>query len=144
MRTFRPARMTSKSPRKRVDPLYWQGRLRVAKAFLESAQQAVLLAESAQNGNPIISQIVLAAIAYGDCLTAKRALIINQQDHAAAPRLLKDVLQNTLPDAQERRYRRILGFKDEAQYGARTASVEEASRLLADLERFARWAEDLL
>ncbi len=136
--------MTGKSPRKRVAALYWQGRLRVAKACVESAQQAVLLAEPAQNGNPIISQIVLAAIAYGDCLTAKRALVINQQDHAAAPRLLRDVLKNTLPDLQERRYRRILGFKDEAQYGVRIASVEEASRLLAELESFALWAEDLL
>jgi hypothetical protein len=136
--------MTGKSPRKRVDALYWQGRLRAAQAYLEAAQQAMLLAEPAQNANPIISQIVLATIAYGDCLTAKRAQVINQQDHAAAPRLLRDVLQNTLPDAQERRYRRILGFKDEVQYGARAAQVEEAARLLADLENFAQWAEDLL
>ena len=136
--------MTGKSPRKRVDAAYWQGRLRAANAYLESAQQAMLLAEPAQNANPIISQIVLAVIAYGDCLTAKRALVINQQDHAAAPRLLRDVLQNALPDAQERRYRRILGFKDEVQYGAKASSVEEAARLLVDLENFARWAEDQL
>ena len=136
--------MTGKSPRKRVEALFWQGRLRSAKAYLEAAQQAVLLAEPGQHGNPIISQIVLAAIAYGDSLTAKRSLVINQQDHASAPRLLRDVLQNTLPDAQERRYRRILGFKDEAQYGARIASLEEARRLLAELESFACWAEDLL
>lgn len=136
--------MTSKSPRKRVDALYWQGRLRAAKAYLEAAQQALQLAEPGQNGNPIISQIVLAAIAYGDSLTAKRAQVINQQSHAAAPRLLRDVLQNTLPEAQERRYRRILGFKDEVQYGAKAAQLEEAIRLLADLESFARWAEDLL
>ena len=56
----------------------------------------------------------------------------------------RDVLQNTLPDAQERRYRRILGFKDEVQYGAKATPVEEAARLLADLEAFSRWAEDLL
>jgi hypothetical protein len=93
---------------------------------------------------PIISQIVLAAIAFGDSLTAKRAQVINQQDHAAAPRLLRDVLQNTLPETQERRYRRILGFKDEVQYGAKAAQVEEARRLLADLESFAQWAADLL
>lgn len=136
--------MTGKSPRKRVDALFWQGRLRAARAYLEAAQQALLLAEQGQNSNPIISQIVLAAIAYGDCLTAKRAQVINQQDHAAAPRLLRDVLQNTLPEAQERRYRRILGFKDEVQYGARAAQVEEAARLLSDLENFAQWAEDLL
>ncbi len=135
--------MTGKSPRKRVDAHYWQGRLRVAKAYMEAAQQTMLLAEPGQNSNPIISQIVLAAIAYGDSLTARRAQVINQQDHAAAPRLLRDVLQNTLPETQERRYRRILGFKDEVQYGAKATQVEEAARLLADLESFARWAEDL-
>ena len=136
--------MTGKSPRKRVEVLYWQGRLRVAQAYLAAARQAVLLAEPPQAGNPIISQIVLAAIAYGDCLTAKRAQVINQQDHAQAPRLLRDVLQNTLPEAQEKRYRRILGFKDDVQYGTKTASLEEAARLLGDLESFALWAEELL
>ncbi len=136
--------MTGKSPRKGVDGLYWQGRMQVAKAYLEAAQQAMLLAEPGQNSNPIVSQIVLAAIAYGDSLTAKRARVVNQQDHAAAPRLLRDVLQNTLPDAQERRYRRILGFKDEVQHGAKAVQVEEAARLLVDLESFAQWAEDVV
>lgn len=102
------------------------------------------LADPGRSGNPIIRQIALAAIAYGDSLTAKRAQVINQQDHAAAPRLLRAVLQDTLPEDQERRYRRILGFKDEVQYGAKSARLEEAARLLADLEHFARWAEDLL
>jgi len=68
---------------------------------------------------------------------------VNQQDHAAAPRLLRDVLQDTLREAQERRYRRILGFKDEVQYGTKAARLEEAARLLADLESFAQWAEEL-
>jgi hypothetical protein len=136
--------MSRRSPRKRVDAFFWQGRLRAARAYLESAQQALLLAEPEQNCNPVISQIVLSAIAFGDSLSAKRALVINQQDHAAAPLLLRDVLRDTLPDAQERRYRRILGFKDEVQYGARASTAEEAARLLADLEAFARWADDLL
>lgn len=136
--------MTAKSPRKTVDALFWEGRLGAAQAYFQAAKQAVELAEPGQNANPVISQIVLAAIAYGDSLTAKRALVINQQDHAAAPRLLRDVLRNTLPVAQERCYRRILGFKDEAQYGARMASVDEAQRLLTELESFARWAEDML
>ena len=59
-------------------------------------------------------------------------------------KLLREVLQNTLPYAQERRYRRILGFKDEVQYGAKVSPIEEAARLTADLESFARWTEDLL
>lgn len=136
--------MTGKSPRKKVDALYWQGRLRVAQAYLEAAQQAHLLAEVGQNCNPVISQIVLSAIALGDTLTAKRAQVVNQQDHAQAPRLLRDVLGNLLPDGHERRYRRILSFKDEVQYGTRQATRDEAGRLLADLEEFARWAQELL
>ncbi len=136
--------MTGKSPRKQVDALYWQGRLRVAQAYLDSAQQALLLADPGQDCNPVISQVVLAAIAYGDSLTAKRASVVNQQDHAQAPRLLRDVLGNLLPDSQERRYRRILSFKDEVQYGTRKASRDEAARLLADLEEFAHWAADML
>jgi hypothetical protein len=136
--------MTGKSPRKKVDVLYWQGRLRVAQAYLEAAQQAHLLAEVGQNCNPVISPIVLAAIAFGDSLTAKRAQVINQQDHAQASRLLRDVLGNLLPDGQERRYRRILSFKDEVQYGTRQATRDEAGRLLADLEELARWAQELL
>ncbi len=136
--------MTSKSPRKKVDALYWQGRLRVAQAYLDAAQQAHLLAEVGQNCNPVISQIVLSTIAIGDALTAKRAQVVNQQDHAQAPRLLRDVLGNLLPDGHERRYRRILSFKDEVQYGTRQATRDEAGRLLADLEEFARWAQELL
>lgn len=40
--------MTGKSPRKKVDALYWQGRLRVAQAYLEAAQQTYLLAQVGQ------------------------------------------------------------------------------------------------
>lgn len=136
--------MTGRSPRKKVDALYWQGRLRAARAFLEAAQQAHLLAQPGQDCNPVVSQIVLSAMAFGDSLTAKRAQVVNQQDHAQAPRLLRGVLGNLLPDGQERRYRRILSFKDEVQYGTRQATRDEAFRLLEDLEDFARWAQELL
>jgi hypothetical protein len=136
--------MTGKSPRKKVDALHWQGRLRMAQAYLEAAQQAHLLAEEGQNCNPVISQIVLSAIAFGDGLTAKRAQVVNQQEHAQASRLLRDVLGNLLPDGHERRYRRILSFKDEVQYGTRQATRDDAGRLLADLEELARWAQELL
>ena len=136
--------MTRRSPRKQVDALYWQARLRAADEFLGAAQQALVLAEPGRNCNPIVSQIALAAIAYGDSLTAKRAQVINQQDHAVAPRLLRDVLRNNLPEAQERRYRRILGYKDEVQYGTKAVSKELASKLLEDLEEFARWAREFL
>ena len=56
---------------------------------------------------------------------------------------LRDVLGNLLPEGQERRYRRILSFKDEVRYGTRQASRDDAGRLLADLEEFNRWAQEL-
>ncbi len=136
--------MTRVGARKPVDPHFWMGRLTQARAYLESARQAVTLAEPGRSANPAISQMVLAAIAFGDCLTAKRAGVINQQDHAAASKLLRDVLRDTLPDAQEKRYRRLLATKDESQYGARSASLEHAQRLLDDLEALAVWAEGQL
>ena len=136
--------MTRSGPRRTVDAAYWQGRRIQARAFLEAARQAATLTGPGQNANPVISQIVLSTIAYGDSLTAKRANIINRQDHAAAPKLLRDVLKDSLPVAQEKRYRRILAAKDESQYGARSATLDYAQRLLSELEEFARWAEDQL
>jgi len=136
--------MTRKGPRKTVATTYWPERLKQARAYLEAAKQALNHAEPGQNANPAISHIVLAAIAYGDCLTAKRAQVINQQDHAAAPKLLREVLRDTLSAEQERHYRRVLAEKDGAQYGSRPAKLDHARRLLATLEEFARWAEEQL
>jgi hypothetical protein len=124
--------------------LFWQGRLRQARVFREAAEQAMRQATPKQNCAPAVSQMVISAIAYGDSLTARRAQVVNQQDHAAAPRLLRDVLRESLPAAQEKRYRRILGMKDEVQYGTRSTPPDDARRLLEDLQALAQWAEDLL
>ncbi len=134
--------MTRTSTRKPVSGDYGEGRRDAARAFSKAAEEAVLLAEPGANTNPAISLIVLAAIAYGDYLTAKRANVINQQNHAAAPKLLRDVLGSALPSAQENQFRRILGNKDSAQYGTRHASLAQAQHLLEDLQEFARWPED--
>lgn len=136
--------MTRISTRKSVSADYWPGRLAAAQAFRKAAEDAMTLAEAGANMNPAISQMVLAAIAYGDALTGKKAGVINQQDHAAAPKLLRDVLGSALPGTQETRYRRILGNKDAAQYGARHATQAQAQRLMGDLTEFAQWVEDQL
>jgi hypothetical protein len=133
--------MTRAGPRKRVDAVYWQGRLRAAADFRAAAHEALLLAQPGQSGTPTASQVILAAIAYADALTAKSAQVINQQDHAAATRLLREVLGNRLTDSQERR---LLGRKDEVQYGVRAVTLDEARQMLEELDGFARWAEDLL
>lgn len=136
--------MTRTGSKKTVSPEYWRGRRDSARAFRKAAEDAIALAETGADANPAISQIVLAAIAYVDCLTAKRANLINQQDHSAATKLLRDVLGAALPAAQENRLRRIVGNKDASQYGARPATMLQAQRLLEDLTELANWVDDQL
>lgn len=85
--------------------------------------------------------MVTAAIAYGDAITAKARGTVNQQDHQSAPRLLREALGNRLPDKQEKFFRKLLGRKDEVNYGVRSTALEEARRLLVELDDFASWAE---
>jgi hypothetical protein len=113
----------------------------MARAYLKAARTEATVAEEGNIGNPIMSQVVSAAIAFTDALTARYAGRANQQDHAAAVKALRDCLGNWLPAAQETRLRRILGEKDEVQYGTRIKTKAEGVHLLAQLEEFAVWAE---
>ena len=135
--------MTGQGPRKPVGAEHWSGRLHQAREFRESARSLVTL-EGSSTYNPAIALMVACAIAYADAITAKRQGFVNTQDHASAPRRLREVLGNKLPDRQEKFYRRLLGRKDEVNYGARSTSLDEAKRLLSDLDVFAEWAESEL
>ena len=135
--------MTSKGPRRAAADGEWSGRLIQAREFHESARSLVTLAESTSY-NGAITLMIAAAIAYADAITAKLKGVVNKQDHQAAPRLLREVLGNSLPDKQEKYFRRLLGRKDEVNYGARSTSHEEAQRLIAELDEFAGWAEGAL
>jgi hypothetical protein len=133
--------MIRKGPSKAVGKDFSTGRLRIARAYLKAAQDEAALAGESDLGNPIISQIVIAAIAYTDALTAEFGARINQQDHAAAVKSLREALGNRLPPSQATQLRRILGEKDAAQYGIRIKGKAEAEQLLRQLEDFAHWAE---
>ena len=133
--------MTRKGASKSVNASFGEGRLRLARAYLKAAQMEATVAEDGDPGNPIMSQIVNAAIAFTDALTARYSGRANQQDHAAAVKALRDALGNRLPTAQETRLRRILGVKEEVQYGTRFKTKTEAEKLLTQLEEFAAWAE---
>ena len=135
--------MTNKGPRRVAADGEWSGRLTQAREFHESARSLVTLAESSSY-NGAISLMVASAIGYADALTAKHKGVVNKQDHLAAPRLLREVLGNSLPDKQEKFFRRLLGRKDEVNYGARSTTHEEARRLIAELDEFAVWAEGVL
>lgn len=133
--------MTRRGPAKLVEKGYGEARLKLARAFLKAAQDEMTLAEPADIGNPIVSQIVNAAIAYADALTGQFGGRVNQHDHSASTKNLAAALGNRFPAAQENRLRRILAEKDAAQYGIRMKSVGDARRLLGQLETFAAWVE---
>lgn len=135
--------MTIQGPRKAVGDAHSAARLLQAREFHESARSLVTLAEN-KSYNGAITLMVTAAIAYADAVTSELKGVVNKQDHQNAPRLLREVLGNRLPDRQEKFYRRLLGRKDEVNYGARSTTLEEAERLIAELDEFAAWAEGVL
>ena len=135
--------MTGQGPRKSVGDDHWSGRLNQAREFRESARSLVTL-EGSSTYNPAITLMIACAIAYSDAITAKTKGVVNTQDHTSAPRLLREVLGNKLSDRREKFYRRLLGRKDEVNYGARSTSLDEAKRLLSELDDFAEWAESML
>lgn len=120
------------------------GRLENARAFRIAAHNASDLADPGENANPMVSHIVTSAIAYADALTAKFGGRVNQKSHAAAQKALRDAMGNRLPQSQTRRFAKILGEKDSAQYGARRGRLTHARLLLQELDAFAEWAEQEL
>lgn len=129
---------------KRAHRALAEGRLANARDFLKSARDLLALADEDANGNPAMSQAVQAAIAYADALTIRAGGVRNTGDHAAAVELLRDVLGRQADDAQLQRLGRILALKDATQYGYRSRTIQEAARLVAQMERLAEWAEALL
>jgi hypothetical protein len=133
--------MTRKGPAKPVDKDFALGRLNVARGYLKAARDMAKQAGDRDIGNPIVALAVLSAIAYADAVTAMRAARINQKDHRAAVKTLRDALGSGLPAAESKRLARILNEKDNAQYGSRATKKETALNRLDDLEAFAAWAE---
>lgn len=133
--------MTRNGPSKPSDARHGVNRLVIARGFLEAAQLQVDSAKVGTMGNPIAATVVNAAIAYTDALTATFANKINQNDHAAVVKTLRDALGNRLPKAQETRLTRILGNKDLAQYGGRFMLLSDAEALLEQLKEYAQWVE---
>lgn len=136
--------MTTKGSRRKVDAVFGAGRLEAAKAHRALAAQALASLQDGQWGNAVISNIVLSAIGYTDALTANFAGEINQQDHAAAGKTLRNALGNMLPREQENVLRRILDNKDSAHYGAKQYRRSEAQHLMEMLNSFGDWAEDII
>lgn len=136
--------MTRRGPERAVDERFWSGRLDNARTFRRAAEALADLANEGENANPIVALIVLAAVGYGDALTARVRGVVNRQDHQMLPRAVRDALGNGVPEAELTRLRRILAEKDAAEYGARYGNLTPARALLGDLQRFAQWVEQTL
>lgn len=136
--------MTRTGSSRQVGPDYAPGRLKKAIAFHEAAR--IILEKSGQLLDPdtVSSNATLAIIAYADALTAAYAGRVNQKDHSAVAKLLRDALGKALPDAQERRLIKLIGRKDEFQYGAFMGKSDDARQILQSLDEFAAWAVDML
>lgn len=134
--------MTRTGGSKRADPTFANNRLVIARSFKLMAENSLAMAEIGNPMNPVMSNAILAAIAYADALTAKFGGKVNQKDHTAIIALLRDALGNRLPKKQETAFYRILAVKDDVQYGPNLVSASDANRILELLNEFARWAED--
>jgi hypothetical protein len=88
-----------------------------AREFHAFARSLVELGQNTSY-NGAVTLMVTAVIACADAVTAKAKGVVNQQDHQSAPKLLREAAGDSLPDKQEKFFRRLLGRKDEADYSA--------------------------
>lgn len=136
--------VVERGPWKQVDRSRGRGRHRDGRAFLQTAQDALALADPGDSGKPIMSNALRAVIAYADALTIKFGGIKNTQDHKTLPRTLQQALGQRARKKQLRRLRRLLGQKNDIDYHHRDMDLEEARRFLKRAERFGKWAEQEL
>jgi hypothetical protein len=108
---------------------------------MKIAEDALELAERDRDAGPLMSNMILGAVAYVDALTSAIAGKINQTDHQAAVQLLRGTLGNGLPKAQQTNLRALISIKDEVQYGATFEPIEDAETLMQRARSFADWAE---
>ncbi|MER8776346.1 hypothetical protein [Mesorhizobium sp. M0977] len=85
--------MTRRGATKAVETGFGEGRLRIARSYLKAARLEVAMSGTGDIGNPAMSQIVNAAIAYADALTARFAGKINRADHAAVVKTMATRLE---------------------------------------------------
>ncbi len=126
---------------KRVDRSLWRGRLEIGQAFLQAALEALNRVQNGQIGDPIMSNALLAAIAYADALTIKFGGICNQQDHARLIDALRDALGKRAIKEQMNRLSRLLKMKNQIQYDHSVSSIQEAREFVMQVQRFVSWAE---
>lgn len=136
--------MTRRVGARKVAPEEWRGRRDNARAYLASAHQLLELAAEGTNGNPIMSHLISAAIAYADAVTIQVGGVQNAGEHRDVLKTLRGVLGSRADGEQLARLGRLIGHKDAVQYGHRRGSIGEARQLARECDRFAEWAEEVM
>jgi hypothetical protein len=136
--------MVRRTLSKDVDPGLAFKYLKVARALKGGAEALLTIAdEDDPYGNAIGVLAVHAAIAYNDALTiAYGGRKATGGDHDRAADLLREAFGNRLPNERLRDLRRILGLKDTYSYLGAYQKVDDAQKLVAQLNQFAEWAEE--
>ncbi|MGH7582727.1 MAG: hypothetical protein ACREL5_05835 [Gemmatimonadales bacterium] len=119
----------------------WKGRRDNAREFLTGADALMERAQAGRSCNPIVTLCVNAAIAWGDAVTIKFGGMVNAGNHHALEATIQRVIGARFSDRSAQQLSRILGQKDEAAYGAHSATQAEAREILKLTRRFAAWAE---
>ncbi len=137
--------MAGKSRQKRIDRMQAAKYLRVGESLLQSAEA---LNEIASEGDPYGNAIGViathAAIAVNDALTiAYREVKSAEGDHRRAADVLQQALGPLVPAAQLSRLLSVLGTKDRISYGGTFYRLEEARRILDEVQEFATWARQV-
>jgi hypothetical protein len=129
---------------KSVNREEWQGRLTKARRFFQSAEKSALGSATDDDAEGIMSNALLAAIAFADALTIKIGGIQNIQDHRSIVTTIKTALGARAHPAQMNRLGRLVSRKDEIQYDHRQLRLAEATEFLDQVKRFADWVVEEL
>lgn len=136
--------MTRTDRVRRVDPSRADGYAEVGRRLL-LAGRAIIEQGDPRHASGLAILAVHAGIAYADAVAIRRGGRKSaSQDHAAALKLLRDVLGNEFPVAMARTLQRLLSEKDRVEYQGFAVPMREAVAVFEAAERFGTWAEGWL
>ena len=137
--------MVRRGRRKAMDPSTATKYHRVAKALAKTAGDLSVLAEDGDGyGNAIAIVAIHAAIAHADALSiAFGGFKSTEGDHDGAVDTLLAALGSRSDPAQVRLLRSIIAEKDTVSYQGIYFTTDDARAVVARLEAFAAWADQL-
>lgn len=136
--------MAKRTTKKNVDHELWRARLDKAILFQRQAQNNYDLLDEAADATGVLSDVILAAIAFGDALTIKALGQTNKDNHTNLPALIRQSLGNRASASQITILTKLLTLKSEVQYGHKRIPVNRAKQSLENLEKFSIWVQQML